>query len=237
LTKQKVTRISSDVLETLSALKDGEASELEIRRVLKVLEFDSNRTSQPFESLSEDIGDSRSILNKWRRYQIVSDLLHQGNQVTPKTNLLQGIRAGLKNVEPPRKSKIYYSLKLLSMAGQGAIAASVAFTVLFLGAQLGNDAYESQLLAKTGREKNSLALPKLGGEFNSDVLTRTVSVDAREQNRIRQAVLQYSHQPFGQNLIQGPFAQPYVFSEEESSEGTSNQSFVDGLGKNPQLND
>ncbi len=58
--------MSDTIKETLSALMDGEASELELRRILK-----------------ESEGD-QSVLDTWSRYHLVQSVLHHESKQAPK---------------------------------------------------------------------------------------------------------------------------------------------------------
>lgn len=105
--------------ESLSALMDNEADELELRRVLKALE-----------GQGEDID---ALKAKWQRYHVVSASLKREIHVTPSRNLLAGIQAELEQDAIPAKGLVDSASGkgILRMFGQGAIAASVALAVLF----------------------------------------------------------------------------------------------------------
>jgi len=175
------------VLESASALMDGEASELDLRRVLKAA------------------GDA-AVAERWRRYHVVRASLQQEMHSRPGVNLLAGIHERMSEeahpVPVPRVGT------LLRRLGQGAVAASVAFTALFAVSQLQQ--------ADTGQtQQPAIALqadqmPSLGGDFTPSELSRTVSMDAAARKRLQQAVYQSSvMQP-------QPFGEPYIFPEHES---------------------
>jgi len=105
--------------ESLSALMDNEADELELRRVLKALE-----------GQGEDV---TALKAKWQRYHVVSASLKREIHVSPSRNLLAGIQAELEQDAIPAKALVDSASGkgILRRFGQGAIAASVALAVLF----------------------------------------------------------------------------------------------------------
>jgi len=97
--------------ESLSAMVDDQASELELRRLLKQSE--------------SDLG----LHQKWSRYHMVGAVM-RGESIPKETNLLAGIQTALDQEEPLSKSGGGF----WSGAGRFAIAASVAGAIV-IGAQ------------------------------------------------------------------------------------------------------
>lgn len=179
------------VLESASALMDGEASELDLRRVLKAAAVDPG------------------VAATWQRYHLVRASLQQDVHSRPGVNLLAGIHAGLADAEQPMASPAARRpAGMLRRLGQGAIAASVAFTALFAASYLqdssGEQALDQAVAAQDAR------MPSLGGDFTPSELTRTVSMDAAARKRLQQAVYQSS------GLQSQPFGEPYIFPENDA---------------------
>ena len=111
-----MSQFDEQLKESLSALVDNEASDLEIRRVLKELEIgDADQTSM--------------LRNSWRRYNIASALMKGSS--TSNIDYSDSIAEAIGDERPLKKSLIY---KMVNSAGRFAIAASVA-VVSILGVQ------------------------------------------------------------------------------------------------------
>lgn len=175
------SRENGRLAESLSALMDGEAGELELRRVLRAMDDEGSE-----------------LMARWRRYHLVQASLH--DQTPPvRTDLLAGIHARLQNEAPisSHSALIRQARKFAGRLGQGAIAAGVAAAVLFGAGQLDQQlrGAEAPGLAGSAATGQDVALlPELGGEYNPSALTRTVSMGAAERDRIQRAVQQFSGQ-------------------------------------------
>lgn len=199
------------VLQSASALMDDEGSELDLRRVLK--------------GAAADPG----VLDHWQRYHLIRASLGHELHSCPEVNLLPGIHARLQEeaaAQVPSRS----APALLRRAGQGfiragqgltkgAVAASVAFTVLQAGTWL-QTGMEDGLQADGSALQTAAAgaqarMPSLGGDFTPSELTRTVSMDPAARRRLQQAVYQSS------GLQPHPFGEPYVFPESPEAEARS----------------
>lgn len=179
------------VLESASALMDGEASELDLRRVLKAAAQDSDVTAA------------------WQRYHLVRASLQQEVHDCPAVNLLSGIHVRLAEEDQPlvRPLGIRFAGTLRRM-GQGAIAASFAFTALYAASYLQQT--QSEKAASGSIAAQGSPMPSLGGDFTPSELTRTVSMDAAARERLQQAVYQSSE------LQEHPFGEPYIFPENDT---------------------
>lgn len=170
--------------EALSALMDGEADELELRRILR------------------ELSSSPELYAAWQRYHTVRASLHQDIHRDPAVDLLQGFHARLAAEQNAgefghqslgRFGSVIRS-RFVRYLGQGAIAASVAVAALMgfsvlQTADTGTSAPAAVEVAVTG------TTPALNGEFNGGnnggnegELSRTVSVDAEAYSRLEQAV-------------------------------------------------
>lgn len=101
------------IRESLSALVDNEATEMEVRRILKTAESDPD------------------INVRWKRYQVVHSVL-QGDQVNPQIDLTQRISAAI--AEEPALQTAGGLKQWRDTLGKVAIAASVTFAFI-LGVQ------------------------------------------------------------------------------------------------------
>lgn len=167
-----------ELLQSLSAMMDDEAESLELRRVVKAAASDQELTAT------------------WGRYHAVRASIRQEMHQHARADLLAGIRVRLA-VEPAVSGKLVGNRsvagRLLKLAGQGAIAASVAAAVLFSfslqTAPTGESAAAAQMADATAVQQE---LPALNGDFSASPLTRTVSMDAAARNRLEKAVRNYS---------------------------------------------
>lgn len=108
--------MSPNMNETLSAMVDGEASELELRRTLK--------------AMSEAEGQT------WQRYQTVSSILKQDKGLFLGSDISAAVNAQIAN-EVPHKQKSFAAWKPLASF---AVAASITMAI-FVGLQ-NNDGVE-----------------------------------------------------------------------------------------------
>src|SRR5687768_16110909 len=104
--------------EALSALMDGEADELEVRRILREL------PARP------------ELYAAWKRYHSLRASLQQEVHVNPRVDLLDGVRARLAAEHEATGFTHHASFsgmlrsRVVRFLGQGAIAASVAAAAL-----------------------------------------------------------------------------------------------------------
>ncbi|MDR2213928.1 MAG: sigma-E factor negative regulatory protein [Pseudomonadales bacterium] len=152
--------------EALSALMDDEATELEIRRLVRRL------PQQP------------ELLATWKRYQRINAVLHE-SPIRPDLDLLPGIQAALAADAAPSKTQRVAG-RLLRLTGQGAIAASVAAFVL-----VGAGSLEIAERSATDEQQQ----PQLAGEYKPSEYERVVRLDSAARARLQQAVYQFSSTP------------------------------------------
>jgi len=148
--------------ESLSALMDNEADELELRRLLKEMD-----------SLDPET-DISALKAKWHRYHVLSASLKQEIHSVPSRNLLAGIQNELEQDAIPQQQigtaigKIFKGRKLFQVVGQGAIAASVALAVMFtadLAMVADNDSASSGGAEIAGNSTDQF--PSLTGELRN----------------------------------------------------------------------
>lgn len=193
----------SKLNESLSALMDGEATEFELRRVLK------------------ECASDPAMKEKWERYHMLSAHFRGDSQFrmsapTASLNenkLLDGIhgqlaKEGVKGFSGPRKSTAsgssqaaskQNSSNLFFRLGQGAIAASVAFTVM-IGTQVLNNSNSSQSGIPELAEQSSAAVMEFNDnysptEFNrvpqlNSELAEVQDLNEAARDRLRRAVYQ-----------------------------------------------
>jgi sigma-E factor negative regulatory protein RseA len=105
--------------ETLSALHDGEAHELELRRLLRDLERGDNQ--------------SRELMDAWYRLQLTRSAM-QGEQLAPTAGFLAGVQAA---IDAEADTAAPSAAPWRSAIGSFAVAASMAALVVLGGQQLG----------------------------------------------------------------------------------------------------
>lgn len=106
-----------DTLQSLSALMDGEARDLELRRVLRHLES----ADEGADTLSAD-----ALRATWHRLHLARHALH-GEETFANVSLLAAVRAAVDADPAPRRGA---ARGWLRAAGRCAVAASVAALVL-----------------------------------------------------------------------------------------------------------
>ncbi|MDE0785623.1 MAG: RseA family anti-sigma factor [Porticoccaceae bacterium] len=158
--------------ESLSALMDGEASDLDTRRVLKALAL-------------EDSQNAMLMRDKWRRYQSVSSVM-KGDVVCKVDYSVDITRA----IAEEAIFKVNPLVKILSSSGRLAIAASVAL-VAVLGVQQFNLPAESTDQAAGFAYIDETSVEGLVGPANQlpagwtmseELQVRTVSADSVEKD-------------------------------------------------------
>jgi len=174
--------------ESLSALMDNEADDLELRRILKAMD-DQHADN-------EEMAD---LKGKWQRYHVLSAGLKQEIHSSVSCNILPGIRVAIDNEPAPIANPIVHSRigrnffqPVLKALGQGAVAASMVLGVLFTA--------ETVMVAdstQSGADSIDIAggsarqLPGLTGELNPDTVTRVAvqtSIGEEELNRLSRVV-------------------------------------------------
>ncbi|QJQ94727.1 MULTISPECIES: sigma-E factor negative regulatory protein [Halomonadaceae] len=104
--------MSHNERESLSALMDNEANELELRRVLKILEA------------SPDAADT------WRRYHLARSLMQRDREVDVSMDLSAGIMARIESEPLPLVEEASGKRRSFSFASSAAIAAAVSLMVI-----------------------------------------------------------------------------------------------------------
>ena len=188
--------------ESLSALMDDEADELELRRILRALPGNPELSAA------------------WQRYHTVRASLHNEIHSRPAVNLLAGINARLAAEADAYPSVVRGRVLrsgILRYLGQGAIAASVALAALMSISLLQNGGVDAPLSADVAEATVAPAVetPVLNGDYTTTAseLARTVSTEATAPDaleHLEQAVLR----EFGE--VRASEQYPPFFSVEES---------------------
>lgn len=143
-------KTSDQLLESLSALVDGEASELELRRIVKTMD------------------DDNDLQKKWSRFNLVGQIMRSEAIVQPQLDLSESIRSALESDDsfssaaafagsnqPVAESKPQWKLWL----GKTSVAASVAVAFVFGFAQLNSGSIGAgdtgAVVASSGTEAGS----------------------------------------------------------------------------------
>lgn len=193
--------MSEKLRESLSALMDNEATELELRRVLKQAK------------------DDPDLLDHWQRYHLVRDVIHQQASAPAPDSLLAGIREAINEEALPSAETALLTKQTPSLMrgfsralGQGGIAASVALVVLFTAHTLNQPSDttvpSTDRVAAGAQDGGSSQLTALSASNNfvETQFSRSVSfqgegesgeslLDSQSRDRLRQAI----HREFEQN--------------------------------------
>ncbi|MFT7267241.1 MAG: sigma-E factor negative regulatory protein RseA [Porticoccus sp.] len=153
-----------EIKEALSALMDGEASALEVRRLLKIIPADD------------------TLRDSWRRHQISAAIMHQelSSQVIDFSVAINAAIASEKSYRPA--ALVNHFIKPL---GRFAVAASVAAAVLISVQQDNHSAITPQSFAAKDNIQLNLATSNLrtATEFGiPPISARTVSTSSTSKN-------------------------------------------------------
>ncbi|QEA40128.1 anti-sigma factor [Pistricoccus aurantiacus] len=149
--------MNQDARETLSALMDNEGDELELRRLLKVLD------------------DTPDTADCWRRYHLIRSMLLRDRDVDINVDLSAGIMNRIKDeplpvVEPSDVSQTSTSAprRGFAFAGSAAIAAAVSLMVItgvqFYNGSSGTNAGDAVLPGLASGEAPTAASPMTPGD-------------------------------------------------------------------------
>ena len=131
--------------ESVSALVDGEVSELELHRILKELALEGS--SDP-----ADLTD-QAIANKWSRYNLSSQAM--ANTPLAGKDISQSVSAAIANEKTYSNNFIQQFIQTKSV-GRFAVAASVAFMAIIGVQQLNNvSPMQNEAFQTAGSAKNS----------------------------------------------------------------------------------
>jgi len=131
--------------ESVSALVDGEVSELELHRILKELALEGS--SDP-----ADLTD-QAIANKWSRYNLTSQAM--ANTPLAGKDISQSVSAAIANEKTYSNHFIQQVIQTRSV-GRFAVAASVAFMAIIGVQQLNNvSPMQNEAFQTAGSAENS----------------------------------------------------------------------------------
>ena len=172
-----MTTSHNSVKESLSALFDGEHSELDLRRVLKAAQTDDE------------------VANSWHGYTLTRQVL-QKQRVYPERSLLDGVREALADEPAPERQSKPSTWQ--QWAGKAAVAAVVSFGFLFGASQWQFNAEQGNTFAAN----DNAAVVPTGFEL-PPLQARTVSTDAADQIPANYIQMQ-SREALNQQLLQNP---------------------------------
>lgn len=140
--------------ESLSALMDGEAQELELRRLLQQLPGDP------------------ALRARWARYQLASSLMHKQPHIPEVSfSLADAVQAAIQQDEDAKQdahSKVRNGSLLHKTAGRFAVAASVALAVV-AGVQ-----WQQQGAGAVGQLATATSAPAINSVQSANVESATV---------------------------------------------------------------
>lgn len=201
--------MNEQIRESLSALMDGEANELEIQRLLKH-------------------ADAESLRSTWMRYHLVRHTLREGSAAYTYTDVSAGVMAALSgepgiDIKPVARWKNF-----LQPAASFAVAASV-FAAVLVGSQFygllgaGGDAGGAPALAarvSTVGMVNTLGGSAVRAGYASPALkpaqTRYADYDKMARQRLQRYMLSHTEEA-SLNAPQGmmPYARVATFKVED----------------------
>jgi sigma-E factor negative regulatory protein RseA len=138
--------------ESLSAVMDNEADELELRRVLAAA------------------GDDAELRGTWSRYQIARAVMHK-ELLEPRLDIAGAVSAALADEELPTPS----ARGPWRMVGRVAVAASVTLAVLVGVRYYNQDELSGAQLAQQQGVQSGLTLPQVQGPAVLAGYTETMS--------------------------------------------------------------
>ncbi|GAA5316186.1 MAG: anti sigma-E factor RseA C-terminal domain-containing protein [Candidatus Pelagadaptatus aseana] len=160
--------------ESISALVDGQASEMELRRIMKAAETD------------------QEVRATWARYQAVSQTLQGDTPPTLNIDLSNSIRDAI-DAEPDHKQGWLHNLSKMAIAA--SVAGAVVFTAQFTNQQLEETPEVASSTQTSAVSPATLSLP--AGFQAPSVAARTVSSEAQ----INPAPVERQQVPAGAQVI------------------------------------
>ncbi|MFQ3324167.1 MAG: sigma-E factor negative regulatory protein RseA [Pseudomonadales bacterium] len=150
--------MSDKLRESISALVDGEANEMDLHRVLKASETDDE------------------VRQSWRRYQAISAVVKNDERSLLRIDISDGIRAAVANDKATSGSRISEMLKpMMSVAVAATVTVAILTgTQIYQAASGGGNASLNEIA--TTEDFNSSA-PVTAGQFNNLALPASVSTD------------------------------------------------------------
>lgn len=191
--------------ESLSALLDGEADELEIRRLLNQAEHDEQ------------------LLDKWANYQMIGAIMRQEPVV--EIDLAKGVRQALDGQpmdELPVTTENVARRSWYKLAASGAVAASVMVAVL-VGVQWQQQVTDdagmpvAALATDVATQAEAAPMPVLVAQSSEQALLTAEQQQQLEdaQRRLQEYVLRHNEQDIDEAVQPMlPFMQTVKFSQE-----------------------
>jgi sigma-E factor negative regulatory protein RseA len=150
--------MSDKLRESISALVDGEANEMDLHRVLKASETDDN------------------VRQSWRRYQAISAVVKNEERSLLKIDISAGVKIALADDKKAVGSRISEMLKpMMSVAVAATVTVAILTgTQIYQVASSGGNASLNEVA--TTENFNSSA-PVTAGQFNNLAIPASVSTD------------------------------------------------------------
>lgn len=198
-----VSEMNEAIRESLSALLDGEADEMETMRVLRALETDPE------------------LREKWRRYHLMVALLRGEQSVSSQLDLGQKVILSLAGESVTQRAQAgqeaarpwYKSLAVL------AVAASTAFIVVF-GAQQWSQFDQpdkpATVVVQNSATPNIIATVSPTHQPKAGVASRSAEASlATDQERLERHMSRHAQNRLGSDpTITQPFARPASLEEQ-----------------------
>ena len=176
MTEQQKQSQEQSLHESLSALADGEASELELRRLLKA-------------SVSDP-----GIPARWGRYQVAASVMRKDLQMSAPQGFAERVSGALENEPTASRSNWWQSLSRVAVAASvaGALVVGVQQYPQWAGSSAPAELAATEAEAPNGNasaEQETLSLPA-GYNAPSQPIARTASAQSgyepnqREQRRV-----------------------------------------------------
>ncbi|NIB43315.1 sigma-E factor negative regulatory protein [Pseudomaricurvus alkylphenolicus] len=165
MSKQSPQSSTDAVKESLSALMDSQATEMDVHRVLKASETDSE------------------VRSTWSRYHIASAAMRQETPAQPQIDLSMAIRSAIDSEENHAPAKPGWMQSAAKMAVAASVAAVMVVTTQFVS--LDSSDSEAQLAAipeQSAQQPSTAPAPvvSLPSQFQAPIVpARTVSSHSR----------------------------------------------------------
>jgi sigma-E factor negative regulatory protein RseA len=150
--------MSDKLRESISALVDGEANEMDLHRVLKASETDDN------------------VRQSWRRYQAISTVVKNEERSLLKIDISAGVKIALADDKKAIGGRISEMLKPMMSV---AVAATVTVAIL-TGTQIyqvASGGGNASLNEVATTENFNSSAPVTAGQFNNLAIPASVSTD------------------------------------------------------------
>lgn len=172
--------MTENLRESLSALMDGEASELEVRRVLATM----------------DQGDE--VRQTWRRYQLASSVMRKSATLSLNIDISERVAQSIADEEIELVSEVSESpaawRKVWRPVTSVAVAASVAVAVVFGTLQFAQDEQAVPFTAKSNTAPDALLAGAPAANSVKDIMTVSDENLTPAQKRLKALIETHTQQ-------------------------------------------